>query len=92
MQKGEIIRILVLAAAAKALCLTLIAGLLQPDSGKIDVRGDNAGSGRIGYIFQQDALLPWRTVQDNMLIATDYGACYVKRASQRYCQTISAHV
>jgi len=92
-QQGEIVCILGASGCGKSTLLNLIAGLLQPDSGKIDVRGDNAGSGRIGYIFQQDALLPWRTVQDNMLIATDLKPAMSKEQAKdivkQYLRTFS---
>lgn len=104
-QQGEIVCILGASGCGKSTLLNLIAGLLQPDSGQIDVRGDkalagqmdtritSAGSGRIGYIFQQDALLPWRTVQDNMLIATALNPAMSKEQAKglvkQYLRTFS---
>jgi len=70
-KEGEIVCILGASGCGKSTLLNLIAGLLQPDSGKIDVVSDGHNHRRIGYIFQQDALLPWRTVEANVMIASD---------------------
>jgi NitT/TauT family transport system ATP-binding protein len=66
---GEIVCLLGASGCGKTTLLNLIAGLLQPESGTIKIQ-DSSGS-KIGYIFQDDALLPWRTVQANLLLARD---------------------
>ncbi len=43
----------------------IIAGLEIPDSGKADMPEDV----RTGYLFQEDRLLPWLSVRDNMLLS-----------------------
>jgi NitT/TauT family transport system ATP-binding protein len=53
----------------KSTLLNLIAGLLQPDRGS--VRRDAGVHGRTGYLFQQDALLPWRTVYGNLRLPSE---------------------
>ncbi|MBS1997394.1 MAG: ABC transporter ATP-binding protein [Cyanobacteria bacterium SZAS LIN-2] len=71
-KEGEIVCILGASGCGKTTLLNLIAGLLQPRSGKIDVAdASHASHGRIGYIFQQDALLPWRTVEANVMMAAE---------------------
>jgi NitT/TauT family transport system ATP-binding protein len=47
--------------SGKTTLLRLVSGLLKPDRGAIEV-----GSNRIGYIFQDHRLLPWRTAEDNI--------------------------
>src|SRR5579883_1075249 len=68
-RQGEIIALLGASGCGKSTLLNLIAGLMQPLSGEIRINNDTkCGAGdwqrqrRIGYIFQEDALLPWRTV------------------------------
>jgi NitT/TauT family transport system ATP-binding protein len=54
----------------KSTLLRLVAGLDTPDSGEILVHGRPvAGIDRgLGFVFQQDALLPWRSVYDNVAL------------------------
>jgi len=70
-KEGEIVCILGASGCGKSTLLNLIAGLLQPTSGEIHVTSDGDNHRRIGYIFQQDALLPWRTVEANVMIASE---------------------
>lgn len=47
----------------KTTLLRAVAGLQSIDGGSIDV---DRSPGRIGFVFQQPALLPWRTARDNV--------------------------
>lgn len=47
----------------KTTLLQLIAGIMRPDRGQ--VRG--VGNRTISYVFQEDRLLPWATVKENIL-------------------------
>lgn len=71
--EGEIVCILGASGCGKTTLLNLIAGLAQPNAGTIRVgqqATDNENRARIGYIFQDDALFPWRTVEANLMLAT----------------------
>jgi NitT/TauT family transport system ATP-binding protein len=52
----------------KSTLLRLLAGLLQPTSGRVSVGGQppRAGDGRVGLAFQQPRLVPWLTVAENV--------------------------
>jgi NitT/TauT family transport system ATP-binding protein len=66
--EGSFLCIIGPSGCGKTTLLRMISGLEKPDSGKIMI-GDRAvtGPGReIGYIFQEPALLPWRTVLRNV--------------------------
>jgi len=54
----------------KSTTLSLVAGLDAPTSGTVSVRDTPvAGIPRsVGFLFQRDALLPWKTVRDNVLL------------------------
>src|SRR5204862_2669354 len=54
----------------KSTLLNLVAGLMSPSSGRILVSGEQlAGlNRRATYMFQQDALLPWKDVRENVAL------------------------
>jgi NitT/TauT family transport system ATP-binding protein len=59
--RGEIVSILGPSGIGKTTILRLVTSDLKPDSGRVEVK-----SSRIGYIFQEPRLLPWRTAVDNV--------------------------
>jgi NitT/TauT family transport system ATP-binding protein len=65
--KGEFVAIVGSSGCGKSTLLSLIAGLIQPSTGTVSVEGKvvNAPSSRVGYMFQRDTLLEWRSVLDN---------------------------
>jgi NitT/TauT family transport system ATP-binding protein len=69
--KGEIVCILGASGCGKTTVLNLIAGLLKPKSGTINLQNEAGKKNSIGYIFQSDPLFPWRTVEGNLLLAFD---------------------
>ena len=50
----------------KTTLLKLVGGLLKPDQGTID-----NGNKKVSFMFQEDRLLPWLTVRENVLLVTD---------------------
>ena len=52
----------------KSTLLNMVAGLSEPTSGSIRVNGQPVRGVRrdVGFLFQDDALLPWRTVEENI--------------------------
>lgn len=52
----------------KSTILNAIAGLLKPASGTVSIDGQPVSGiqNDIGYLFQQDALLPWKTAIENV--------------------------
>jgi len=57
----------------KSTLLNVAAGLLQPSSGTISIFGSPLSgiNAQAGYLFQQDALMPWKTARDNVAIALE---------------------
>ena len=66
--EGELLSILGPSGCGKTTLLKIIAGLLETDDGKIIIEGQHVTTGhnRVGYIFQQESLFPWRTVRQNV--------------------------
>ena len=71
-RRGELIGLVGPSGCGKSTLLNLVAGLDGFASGEIVVEGERvAGPRRVGYIFQQDTLLPWRTVRGNAEFALE---------------------
>jgi len=72
-EKGEFVAIVGFSGAGKTTLISLIAGLLRPDSGTAtlnDLEITEPGPDR-GIVFQNYSLLPWLTVFENVLLAVD---------------------
>tara|TARA_Y100001970_G_scaffold291948_1_gene431171 strand:- start:1658 stop:2344 length:687 start_codon:yes stop_codon:yes gene_type:complete len=52
----------------KSTLLELIAGVKEPDSGKIEFQNSHNRLGKIAYMQQKDLLLPWLNVEENILL------------------------
>jgi NitT/TauT family transport system ATP-binding protein len=68
---GEILVLTGPSGCGKSTVLRALAGLLPPDSGRIlaDDAEVTGTSGDRGMVFQDNALLPWRTVRSNIELA-----------------------
>ncbi|WP_078381359.1 ABC transporter ATP-binding protein [Sutcliffiella halmapala] len=70
-EEGEFVSILGPSGCGKSTLLSMVAGLLKPTSGEILLKGSSIkkpGKDR-GMVFQQAALFPWMTVEENVLFA-----------------------
>jgi NitT/TauT family transport system ATP-binding protein len=67
---GEFVAVLGRSGCGKSTLLRMIAGLLPTTAGEIRVSGERVTRPRrdIAMMFQRPALLPWRTVLDNVLL------------------------
>lgn len=55
----------------KSTLLNIISGVENHTSGDIDVTSDSGAQARLGYVFQDPRLLPWRSVWRNMMYVQD---------------------
>ena len=75
--KGEFVSVVGPTGCGKSTLLNVAAGLLEPSSGTVDVFGERLISAegvnrRAGYMFQADALMPWRTGIDNVIAGLEF--------------------
>jgi len=68
--EGEFVGLVGPSGCGKSTLLRCAAGLLRPDRGQVTVFGRPiAGpSPEVGILFQDDALLPWRTARENVAL------------------------
>jgi NitT/TauT family transport system ATP-binding protein len=75
--KGEIVAVLGKTGCGKSTMFNLLAGLIEPSSGTVDVVGHDPFTefghfrGKIGIVFQNDRLMPWRTAIDNVVLGLE---------------------
>ena len=69
----------------KSTLLLLIAGLLQPESGNVELDGTRpvAGDGRVGLAFQQPRLVPWLSSLDNVALPLTFAGAPADERRER---------
>ena len=71
---GEFVSLVGPSGCGKSTCLNLLAGLTEPSAGSVEhhgakVAGVNTG---VGYITQDDNLLPWRPLLSNVELGLEF--------------------
>lgn len=62
---GKFVSLVGPSGSGKTSILRAVSGLLTPRSGGIELNGS---SDSLGFLFQDDALLPWRTARENVAL------------------------
>lgn len=77
---GEFVSVVGPTGCGKSTLLNIAAGLLAPSSGVVESFGEpvNGVNKRSGYMFQGEALLPWRSALDNVVAGLEFAG--VERA------------
>ncbi len=70
---GEFVAIVGPTGCGKSTLLNIAAGLLAPAAGRVDIFGAplSALNKQAGYLFQADALFPWKTALENVAIGLE---------------------
>ena len=73
-QPGEFLSVVGPTGCGKSTLLNVAAGLLEPSGGTVRVHGELlAGiNARAGYLFQQEALMPWRNALENVVAGLQF--------------------
>lgn len=68
--KGEFVAIIGPSGCGKTSILSMLAGLIEPTSGKILFKDSDVKNSlkSIGYMLQKDELFPWRTIEKNIFL------------------------
>jgi len=80
---GEFVSLVGPSGCGKSTLLRILAGLVPASAGEILLGGGNSDAllGRVGYMPQEDLLMPWRTTLDNVTIGLELAG--VSRADAR---------
>ena len=90
-EPGEFCAVVGPTGCGKSTTLALISGLEPPSEGEVDVFGE-AVTGiaeGIGYVFQADAVFPWKTVLENVAAGPRYRGASNRDARERARDWIS---
>ena len=82
---GEFVAVVGPTGCGKSTTLNLVTGLANPSAGEVRVMGapvEGIHPG-IGFVFQTDALFPWRSVLDNVLAGPLYRGMPPSEARER---------
>jgi NitT/TauT family transport system ATP-binding protein len=76
-ERGQLVAILGKTGCGKSTTFSLIAGLIRPSAGRVLVQGRDPYTdfasyrGKIGIVFQNDRLMPWRTAIENVALGLE---------------------
>ena len=84
-ESGRFVSIVGPSGCGKSTLLKMVSGLERPSAGSISVSGTPVRGMRrdVGFVFQTDALLPWKTLRDNVGLALRYRGVARAEASRR---------
>ncbi len=82
---GEFVAVVGPTGCGKSTTLSLVSGLEPPSHGRVAVNGREVTGipEGVGYMFQADAVLPWRTVLDNVTLGPRYRGATTSDARDR---------
>lgn len=82
---GEFVAIVGPTGCGKSTVLNAVAGLLTPASGGISIDGMPVKGVQesVGYLFQQDALLPWKTALQNVELGLRFRGVATKEREEK---------
>jgi NitT/TauT family transport system ATP-binding protein len=82
---GEFVAIVGPTGCGKSTLLNVAAGLIAPSSGRIDIFGAPLASlnRQAGYLFQAEALFPWKTALENVAIGLETAGIARAQARER---------
>jgi NitT/TauT family transport system ATP-binding protein len=82
---GEFVSIVGPTGCGKSTILNVVAGLLRPSSGPVTIFGEplTGINRRAGYMFQSEALMPWRSALANVTAGLEFRGVDAREAKRR---------
>jgi len=93
-QKGEFVTIVGPSGCGKSTLLSVVDGLVRPSSGQAVINGKSVTGPGVdrALVFQEFALLPWRTVESNIMLGLElqhkHSAQQIRDVVSRYVQMV----
>lgn len=86
LEVGEIVSVVGPSGCGKSTLLRIIAGLLRPSSGRVQISKSPAGGGirpSCTMVFQEDTLLPWLRLETNVRLAFKFRGIHDPESEER---------
>jgi NitT/TauT family transport system ATP-binding protein len=82
---GQFVAVVGPSGCGKSTILRAVSGLLAPAGGSVRVDGATVAGvpPQVGFMFQKDALLPWLTVSNNIMVGCELAGTPAARRAQR---------
>jgi len=91
--QGQFVTLIGPSGCGKSTLLRVIADLLVPTSGRVDVFGESSREARrnrrFGFVFQDPVLLPWRTALSNVMLPLRVSGKSKEQARARALELLS---
>ena len=83
--QGEFVAVVGPTGCGKSTLLNVAAGLIAPTRGSVRVFGEKMQglNTRAGYLFQNEALMPWRTALQNIMVGLEFHGAGAEQAQRQ---------
>ncbi|MGQ0579927.1 MAG: ABC transporter ATP-binding protein [Betaproteobacteria bacterium] len=81
-REGEFVTVVGPSGCGKSTLLRLIAGLVQPSAGRIELLREARSAG-LAFVFQNPTLMPWASVERNVRLPLDLSGAERVRAEEK---------
>src|SRR5512138_3628563 len=84
-EPGEFVSVVGPTGCGKSTLLNVAVGLLLPSAGRVQVFGERLSglNRKAGYLFQTEALMPWRTALQNVAAGLEFRGVENAEAKER---------